>query len=50
MLEEEQVVYETIYKSPMEEFEFFSSGGKGTSAYRVCGGLTLPSACAPSVN
>lgn len=34
----------------MEEFELFSSGEKGTIAYRACGGLTLPSAYAPSVN
>lgn len=50
MLEEEQVVYETIHNSLMEDFQFFSSGGKGTIAYRACGELTLPSAHVPSVN
>lgn len=50
MLEEEQVVNETIRNSLMEDFQFFSSGGKGTIAYRACRELTLPSAHVPSVN
>lgn len=50
MLEEEQVISETNNESLVEDFQFFSSGEKGTIAYRTCGGLTLPSAYAPSVN
>lgn len=48
MLEEEQVVYETIHTVSWKSFN--SSVVKGTIACRACGGLTLPTAHAPSVN